>query len=1171
MAVFISPVEVTPGTAGAWTDVDVSAYVPAGATGVILQFDIDDGVLAQNVGFRQNGSTDNRINTLAANCMFWCAVGVDSSRMFEGYVSNTGFVSIYLHGYFTADAAFFTNAPDKSLGITGAWTDISIASDTGADTAVGAILEVLSASISWGVRKNGSTDNRISYYSANHSAAVIGVDGTEIFEGQIGNVSCDFFLLGYIKGGASFETNGIDRSLTTPGTWQNLPVLASGAVGAIYEVIQSDSTAEYGFRQDGNTSSILSRPFVHAWGISGAVSQIVEGRISATSVDFFQLGHFNGVTIESLAGTITGSSVLSGSLKATAKIKSLLTAAGNTTGELQALIRMAGLISGSSSSQAVSKRTRKLSGIFQAQNATTGKIALDVGLFGPIENEAKALGRITFDKRALIGTVEVEAIMSGQLTTIALSGLVSGVSALSTSLSVGLMLGGLISGISSVTADLATTKLTMFGEYATGDMPDDWTVKWDNDNQSWTVEADATATRGRNLKHTSTITKRRVLSWDAIGTVTDAEITARLRASSSAGYQLGLIIRGAGPSSSSSFGYRILFRNGDEVQLVRSDPALVVLDTKVYTWESNKYYHVRFSVIGSTLEAKVWKDGEDEPGSPLLTAVDTTYSEGFIGVTTFEAGTHDFDFVGIGTNGLTAPTPLFLRGEAEGMAAVAGTIDISSALRGAIPGTTTVEGRMIAARELVSTAICKGVGSGSLSIDWSLAGTTAGLAVIDGFLMTSKSITGSADALTAVTGKLRANVPVAGSIPVVSAISARLDISAGMTGAMSTQANVNARLTFETLSLTGSVQGQIAHFGLLTVPKVLEGITTLSVTFSALLGLLNALQGQTISMSDTAGKLFADVSLEGLADVRSTFAGILRADVPITGEVPGTSAGGGALSTFRQLVGDIAGQPTATGDPRVFMRVLGDTVGDSGLVGFLSAGARMESTITALGQVIGAVSVFIRLSGAMPGASEQTGSLRILEPIEGATSASSTTTGDITRQRGLWSQTLGFADIIGTARNARRLPGAIHATSTASGFLDRILIALIRRIDILGRVRNGRAPLEEDFDMYAGETLILSCRVVDRENRPVDITGASFRWEVQRDQLAGQSTSIMKTSASGIAVEDDEGGRFHIELAPGDTDGKSGAYYHECRMTDSLNHPTSIFAGRMTIIRTVIG
>src|SRR5687767_12138048 len=53
---FITPLEVTPGVAAAFTDVDASAQVPAGATGVILHI---SGVSGIDIGLRKNGSTDS--------------------------------------------------------------------------------------------------------------------------------------------------------------------------------------------------------------------------------------------------------------------------------------------------------------------------------------------------------------------------------------------------------------------------------------------------------------------------------------------------------------------------------------------------------------------------------------------------------------------------------------------------------------------------------------------------------------------------------------------------------------------------------------------------------------------------------------------------------------------------------------------------------------------------------------------------------------------------------------------------------------------------------------------------------------------------------------------------------------------------------------------------------
>ena len=57
---FVTPVALTLSTSAAWTDADVSAYVPAGATGVILHLTNIYTSADLPIGLRKNGSTDNR-------------------------------------------------------------------------------------------------------------------------------------------------------------------------------------------------------------------------------------------------------------------------------------------------------------------------------------------------------------------------------------------------------------------------------------------------------------------------------------------------------------------------------------------------------------------------------------------------------------------------------------------------------------------------------------------------------------------------------------------------------------------------------------------------------------------------------------------------------------------------------------------------------------------------------------------------------------------------------------------------------------------------------------------------------------------------------------------------------------------------------------------------------
>ena len=193
---YIDPVEVTPATANAWTDVDVSAYIPAGSTGVLLHLENAGGADLAS-GIRKKGSTDSRTQFTKRLAHHWAAIGVDENRVFQAYVGSTVDINIFLTGYTTAGVTFFTNAVDKSLGTVNTWVDIDISADTGSDTATVAIIEVVAtADRYYGFRKNGSTES-ILQDPVRHAWAIVEVDANETLEGQVEDVAVDFFLIGY--------------------------------------------------------------------------------------------------------------------------------------------------------------------------------------------------------------------------------------------------------------------------------------------------------------------------------------------------------------------------------------------------------------------------------------------------------------------------------------------------------------------------------------------------------------------------------------------------------------------------------------------------------------------------------------------------------------------------------------------------------------------------------------------------------------------------------------------------------------------------------------------------------------------------------------------------------------------------------------------------------------
>lgn len=281
------------GSSGAWADIDMSVEVPAGATGVCGEMYITSGT--RNIGVRKNGSTDNRTNSLNDTSHAWFCIGVDSSRIFEAFCGDAAQCRYAIEAYTTDDAVFNTNATDKSLGTTAAWTDIDISADT-TGTATCAVIEAVgsTAGAAFGLRMNGSTDNRINSLATDfmHQFGLVGVDSSELLEGYIGSLNTDMFLVGYMTKGCTGLTNGTDKSLGSTGVYTDLTASPTDAIGTAIEVI-STSDLNFNIRKNGATNNNQYSLNQHTWAIVPTDrTGIAEGLISNTAVDFFETAYF---------------------------------------------------------------------------------------------------------------------------------------------------------------------------------------------------------------------------------------------------------------------------------------------------------------------------------------------------------------------------------------------------------------------------------------------------------------------------------------------------------------------------------------------------------------------------------------------------------------------------------------------------------------------------------------------------------------------------------------------------------------------------------------------------------------------------------------------------------------------------------------------------------------
>jgi hypothetical protein len=292
--VWIDPVEITPGAAVAWTDVDLSTYLPAGASGAIFHA-VNTYTIDYALGFRKNGSTDDRRGSLKSITHAWGMCGVDVNLVCEIYVGHTTRVDVYLIGYTTEGFVFFDNAVDKSLSSTLAWTDIDCSTE--APSAIGLLFDVTSGlQREFGFRKNGSTDDHhFDIVASSHPAptVLVGCDDAQIVEGYIEATAVDFWLCGYITAAANvtFNTNATDLSIGTTGAWTDLATLPVGATGAIIE-ITTPSALSFGLRENGSAEDIYGDATMHSWAfVECDANRVIEGKIESADVDFFLVGY----------------------------------------------------------------------------------------------------------------------------------------------------------------------------------------------------------------------------------------------------------------------------------------------------------------------------------------------------------------------------------------------------------------------------------------------------------------------------------------------------------------------------------------------------------------------------------------------------------------------------------------------------------------------------------------------------------------------------------------------------------------------------------------------------------------------------------------------------------------------------------------------------------------
>lgn len=101
----------------------------------------------------------------------------------------------------------------------------------------------------------------------------------------------------------------------------------------------------------------------------------------------------------------------------------------------------------------------------------------------------------------------------------------------------------------------------------------------------------------------------------------------------------------------------------------------------------------------------------------------------------------------------------------------------------------------------------------------------------------------------------------------------------------------------------------------------------------------------------------------------------------------------------------------------------------------------------------------------------------------------------------------------------------------------------------------------QNFSMYQGETKNLVVPITDENGNNLSLTGSTITWAL-RQRMTSTSNLITKSTPSQITINSNT---LTVHLLPTDTASIKGAFYHECKMTDTSGNVSELFTGLATI------
>lgn len=316
MKVLAPSIELTFSTTNAWTDCDVSSYVPSGASCVFLHIIcVTTTQSGYYFGLRKKGSSESLNNrSILRNTHNYLVTAIDDNQKFQYYselVTGSGTLRVFLHAYGESEITMLSSRVDKTPSGYSGWEEVDCS--TTCPNAKGIIFNVVSETIRQndlvGIAARGSGYNHCqavghatnSYHWA-YQTAITGCNTDQkvsIYRVNSNSIiKC--YVIGYITDDFVYYTgsDALEQSLNTTGSWTDLPnAIGTDAIFAIFNVTSSDYL-NFDIKRKGSTEDAESYRrtlYKCQWFCSVCDSdRKMEGKIANTDINFYCTCYFTG-------------------------------------------------------------------------------------------------------------------------------------------------------------------------------------------------------------------------------------------------------------------------------------------------------------------------------------------------------------------------------------------------------------------------------------------------------------------------------------------------------------------------------------------------------------------------------------------------------------------------------------------------------------------------------------------------------------------------------------------------------------------------------------------------------------------------------------------------------------------------------------------------------------